>query len=1376
MKLFSGKYRTQNILIGVSLFVIVWISVVKIAENIVITSVDEKWEDISRKKYIEQKEACINLYSDYLKIATEHNKNISENQNIRNALRSNDAVKIFEELTTANLAENTIVEIFDRKLSLIAFEGRLLDVDKQVLMKAFNGNKFSTIKNIGFYTYLMIISPIYDSGNILAVSGVCITAILIDVRYEIKNRFFPEFGLSNEIKKAIDVSAELIPTETGLPAGLKDTNRVVELKGIDGSRTGDIILPRYDKQIHIESITLYTSKIISVLVFLISVVLLSLFFVITSFFESLFSSYFKMFSAGVLLLLLRILWMYTGFPSELMTSDYFSPQYYASSLGFGLAKSIGDLFITTIFILVYVIYTSRELFKRNIIFVNYHSGKNLKSYLSVSGLFLVISFSFVITLELFGLILNSIIFDSNIKFLDKSSFIPSFELFLMQVILLITTFVYILLNSSLVLLLISRTKTITNSPFIKKTILLAYYLLFLIINHISGTFTEGFEISYLHRVIVITLIFGFCFYINRFSFLKRNYNILSIKNFSIILVLCIIITPMILLDKIKSQENDFIELLGKNLTSQEDEKAVFLISNVLLNFTTNNDIEQLLNDKSKHPKLAFSLWKDSKLSSENFNSAVILVDSSKKVISDFNISPLTIETDSIVSFALKKYINRQIKYSTPDYLTDTNNTEVILEESEEDIYPVAFENINILKNPAEKYFLGIAPVEKTAFKNTKYSKNIAYILLVLQSDIRNFVTQPTQQMFKIYPKDNLLNKIVTIPIISEFINGELENSTDIEMSKDLRRFAVDFSGRVREKNQKTEWQETNIGGEKYRSFFIYTESKYYDDLSRPAGTIERVFAVSVNENEFSIILFYFLKFVLFSFIFLFILYVVYAFSFILRLRNYKLNFRNKLFLTFFLVSVIPLTILGIYTRSLITKKNESNFQNQIISDLNIATEIFSNDRLSSASFGKLIPDSTDKVVKSILGKNLLKTDKNFNIFLNNKLISTTNEELYKSDLLDTRIDADAYFNIVILKKDKYVKNQKIGNLTFLEGFKPLTDSKGKTLGIISSLSVYSQTEISEELTETLTFIFGSYLFVLVFILALVSYFSRRLSKPIIELTDATERISKGEGNIDLNIERTDEFGTLVDSFKRMTVELEKSKLQLKKAEREAAWHDIARRVAHEIKNPLTPMRLSIQHLQNYFKKNKDKEEFEEILQKTSSLIINEIDKLNIIASEFSNFAKLPSRNYEPLNLNIILEEVLSLYSFDKKIKFEINLQKDIPAISADRQELNRVFQNIIKNSVQSTEGDKGIINVKSYSENGYIFVEITDNGCGVEKELLDKLFEPNFSTKSKGMGLGLAITKKALDDMRANIKLTSKPGEGTKVLIIFNALPQESSK
>jgi nitrogen fixation/metabolism regulation signal transduction histidine kinase len=267
------------------------------------------------------------------------------------------------------------------------------------------------------------------------------------------------------------------------------------------------------------------------------------------------------------------------------------------------------------------------------------------------------------------------------------------------------------------------------------------------------------------------------------------------------------------------------------------------------------------------------------------------------------------------------------------------------------------------------------------------------------------------------------------------------------------------------------------------------------------------------------------------------------------------------------------------------------------------------------------------------------------------------------------------------------------------------------------------------------------------------------------LQEATERIAKGEENVVIDIDRNDEFGSLVDSFNKMTRDLAKSKDKLKKVEREAAWRDIARRVAHEIKNPLTPMKLSIQHLYNIYQE-KDVANFEIILKKTKELIIKEIDKLNKIATAFSDFAKLPQRNYVPLNINDVLEDVISLYSLNNEIKIVKYLSPDLYLVLADKQEMNRVFQNILKNSVQSFELN-GVIEVKSFNTPKKVVVEIKDNGSGIEPEILHKLFEPNFSTKSTGMGLGLAITKKSLDDMKANISFRSRIGEGTTVIMNF---------
>jgi nitrogen fixation/metabolism regulation signal transduction histidine kinase len=327
------------------------------------------------------------------------------------------------------------------------------------------------------------------------------------------------------------------------------------------------------------------------------------------------------------------------------------------------------------------------------------------------------------------------------------------------------------------------------------------------------------------------------------------------------------------------------------------------------------------------------------------------------------------------------------------------------------------------------------------------------------------------------------------------------------------------------------------------------------------------------------------------------------------------------------------------------------------------------------------------------------------------------------------------------------------------------DKENNLIGILSSLSLFKQNEINRELTENLTFIFGSYISAIIVLLLLVNIITDRLSKPILELKAATEKLSKGQTNFEIKIDRNDEFGSLVDSFNKMTKQLARSKIELKKAEREAAWRDIARRVAHEIKNPLTPMKLSIQHLFEMYKDKRDAD-FGDVLLKTKDMITSEVDKLNKIATEFSNFAKLPGRNYEPLKINDVIKDVVSLYSAETRIEFRIKLDISSPYIYADRQELNRIFQNLIKNAIQAIEDD-GLVEITSSRSEDLLIVKIIDNGEGMAPETIARLFTPNFSTKGAGMGLGLAITKKSLDDMAAIINFTSKENIGTTVEIIF---------
>ena len=1384
IKIFQDKISVSNLvnrrfksLVLIAFLILIWIVLIKLISNHIIAHVDDDWNEILTEKTITQKEICTRLFNSYQNEISEYSDKISNNDKIRKYIISNDVKKIYDTIFKLNLPSSVQLEIYNTRLELLVFKGRQLEPEYVLLQKALAGNKVSVIKDIGFYTYCLVYSPIRSSGNPRNVIGVSLTAELIDIKYQITNKFFQDFGLSNDIENAVKVTPELIAANTISGEIQIDSMKLidieeVDLMSIDGNVIGKILIPTYDKASHIRNISSLSAQIISVLVFIFSLIIAYLIFKTLNLFDSL---TLRIILLGIFLILIRYLWLQFDFPSKTFESELFSPSYYASSFGFGIVKSIGELFVTSVFLLVFVLYIAKQTFLRTKLLSERYT--NLHTYLTIF-INVLLTVLFFVLMNIYGIIIKSIVFDSNIKFLDKSKIIPSLDLFSIQLVILIITFVFFILCVSLIFSILSRTNSLFNKKFFVRYNVFIFYIVFIVLNQVIEYVTSEFTILYLHRLIIISLVFIFCFYFNRKILLKRSFGLFSIRNFSIIVLFCIITTPIILLDKIKSQEKNFVELIGTEISEQEEERVAFLISNELTNLTLNKNLEKNLRDQSKLSKLAFYLWAESKLNSENFNSAIIILDTNRNLLSDFNINASKLNTDSVVSFVKEKFFNLELGIKTPDSAADSTfleeeseiEDEEFVEERDEfpddEIYmPVIFGNINILKNSGEKYYVGIAPIEIPELKYTQYARVLGYLLIAIHSESKNLLPQSSQEIFKNYTKDNLLDKLISKPVITEFVNGKIINTTDSEVSRSNVKSLDPFREYIKNEPDKRAWRFEIINENTYETFYMLSQPQGVDEMEEHPIDVERIYAISLKREDVTLTTFYYLKFILFTiFVYLF-LYLIFSVTYVYRTKKIKLNFREKLFVSFFIVSVIPIILLAVYTRTYIINKNETNLKNQIVSDLNLVTENLEGEPLKLDYYKN--KDSLDILGKDILYKNLSESDKNFNLFIKNKLISTTNEELYKSDLLDTRIDADAFYNIKYLKKDLLLKTQDVGGFSFLVGYKPFKDENKSIIGYISSKSVYRQNELNEELTETLTFIFGIYFIVIIILLIVVSFITERISKPILELQEATEKLSKGQSNIEIKTKRSDEMGSLVESFNKMTKDLEKSKRELKKAEREAAWKDIARRVAHEIKNPLTPMKLSIQHLYDIYKEKKGKD-FEPVLIKTKELINKEVDKLNRIATEFSDFAKLPSKDYRPVNVNSILEDVVSLYSLDPKVEFKISLQKHISKIYGDMQELNRAFQNIIKNAIQALEGE-GQVEIKSYQENGFVYVEINDNGSGMEPDVLKKLFEPDFSTKTRGMGLGLSITKKSLDDMKATIKFKSELNVGTSVTIKFKA-------
>jgi nitrogen fixation/metabolism regulation signal transduction histidine kinase len=247
----------------------------------------------------------------------------------------------------------------------------------------------------------------------------------------------------------------------------------------------------------------------------------------------------------------------------------------------------------------------------------------------------------------------------------------------------------------------------------------------------------------------------------------------------------------------------------------------------------------------------------------------------------------------------------------------------------------------------------------------------------------------------------------------------------------------------------------------------------------------------------------------------------------------------------------------------------------------------------------------------------------------------------------------------------------------------------------------------------------------------------------------------------------DEIGQLVEQYNQLILELEKSAELLARSERETAWREMARQVAHEIKNPLTPMRLSVQHLKRSW--DDSDPEIEQKIERTTKTLIEQIDTLSAIASAFSDFASMPVNNPEPFDLVDLIKRTALLYSGKSNIEIDILIKDNaVFVINADKKNIGRAFGNLFKNAVQAI-GSKpeGKISIEISGTETEVKVIVLDNGKGMTNQEQDKLFTPNFTTKSSGMGLGLSIVKQIVISAGGRISFESSIGRGTSFILVF---------
>lgn len=382
-----------------------------------------------------------------------------------------------------------------------------------------------------------------------------------------------------------------------------------------------------------------------------------------------------------------------------------------------------------------------------------------------------------------------------------------------------------------------------------------------------------------------------------------------------------------------------------------------------------------------------------------------------------------------------------------------------------------------------------------------------------------------------------------------------------------------------------------------------------------------------------------------------------------------------------------------------------------------------------------------------------------------QLLTTTTSRIYDAGIVAPLMNINAFYALRVQERSQVFLTEELGNLKFMAAYEPVLDNRKNVVAYLNLPYFVKKSELYSEVTSLFISIINTYVIAFITVIIIIYIISRNIAAPLNLIRNKMAATSLGGKNEQIEWKGNDEIAQLVLQYNTMIDELARSADKLARSEREDAWREMAKQVAHEIKNPLTPMKLSVQHLQRAWKDQSPN--LEETFKRVTTVLIEQIDSMSLLATEFSSFAKLPSSKFVELNAIEILQSVIDLYR-EEEVHMDVNHQQPSVMILLDKDQLMRVFNNLIKNAIQAIpEGREGRITITSQVRKRELIITIHDNGSGIAEEEQQHIFLPNFSTKTSGMGMGLAIVKNIVESANGDIYFETKVQEGTTFFIHF---------
>lgn len=481
----------------------------------------------------------------------------------------------------------------------------------------------------------------------------------------------------------------------------------------------------------------------------------------------------------------------------------------------------------------------------------------------------------------------------------------------------------------------------------------------------------------------------------------------------------------------------------------------------------------------------------------------------------------------------------------------------------------------------------------------------------------------------------------------------------------------------------------------------------------------------------------------------------------------RFNIRTQIQATIIFVSVFSFLVIGVATISFfIYRYNRSNEERLSKSIQVMANEL----NAKVASILALDDEPNNSGIKNELEQVIAEISDLHNVDINyynaqGDLLISTQPYIYNKNLLSKKMDPVAYMQMHRENRIRYIQSETIGSFGYLSIYIPLMTDTGETYGYLNIPYLNSQIDLNQEISGFLATLINLNAFIFLLAGAIAFFITNQITASLSLIGATMKKMSLGSKNQQIEWNRDDEIGVLVNEYNTMVRKLELSAASLAKTEREGAWREMARQVAHEIKNPLTPMKLSIQYLQHAIQQGAPN--VNELSVNLAKTLIEQIDQLAKIAGDFSQFANIGIVKLERFSVAQTIQSLQNLYAGDSLVSIKVIDESVNPYIESDKVQINRLFMNLIQNGVEAGKewNGKAEITIQLSNSNEFVVIQIIDCSGGIPAAMKENMFRPNFTTKSAGTGLGLAICKGIVEQANGTIQYQSIDGKGTEFTI-----------